>query len=202
MSEPYPFNLQESFNEFDTNLDGVLSLNELRNLASKIYDLPITPTVMDTLQMTLYNCSQLALLNETLYSNSSLSEQPNSSVLSAASAPFAKLDAFLATFASSSNSNRTLSSEERIEAIIKAKHSARANQSTASSALAPSPPTLSQTPSLSENFTGANNPNDTDYSKAITVSMLGPPITIKTIEQCPSILRKVTESVHKRSKYK
>ncbi|KJE88467.1 N-acetylglucosamine-1-phosphate transferase [Capsaspora owczarzaki ATCC 30864] len=179
MGDPEEFNLERIFGDFDTNHDGALNANEVRNLAARIYDLPITATVMEQLFGTLYNCS----MNITLLATESA--HTNGSV-PVSKAPLPESTSVPAT------SGPALSVEERAEAALRAKRDERASAEAASAASASTDASPSASPI-------APPPAD-DHTYHLHFRSDAPPITAAVLQMCPPILRKLQDA--KRSHYK
>lgn len=69
MSAVQPLNLSQVFDEVDTDQSGVLSDREIRTLATRIHDLPLSLQDLTGLEHMLINCSKLLPANITQLSN-------------------------------------------------------------------------------------------------------------------------------------
>ncbi|XP_038936007.1 N-acetylglucosamine-1-phosphotransferase subunits alpha/beta isoform X2 [Rattus norvegicus] len=69
MSAVQPLNLSQVFDEVDTDQSGVLSDREIRTLATRVHDLPLSLQDLTGLEHMLINCSKLLPANITQLSN-------------------------------------------------------------------------------------------------------------------------------------
>ncbi|XP_059834509.1 N-acetylglucosamine-1-phosphotransferase subunits alpha/beta isoform X1 [Hypanus sabinus] len=65
MSALQPFNLSDVFDEIDTDRSGILSDREIRTLATRIHELPLSLQDLTSLEQMLINCSKMLPTNET-----------------------------------------------------------------------------------------------------------------------------------------
>ncbi|XP_070267012.1 N-acetylglucosamine-1-phosphotransferase subunits alpha/beta [Myotis yumanensis] len=69
MSAVQPLNISQVFDEVDTDQSGVLSDREIRTLATRIHDLPLSLQDLTSLEHMLINCSKMLPANITQLSN-------------------------------------------------------------------------------------------------------------------------------------
>ncbi|XP_040840247.1 N-acetylglucosamine-1-phosphotransferase subunits alpha/beta isoform X1 [Ochotona curzoniae] len=69
MSAVQPLNISQVFDEIDTDHSGVLSDREIRTLATRIHDLPLSLQDLTSLEHMLINCSKMLPANITQLSN-------------------------------------------------------------------------------------------------------------------------------------
>ncbi|XP_074127497.1 N-acetylglucosamine-1-phosphotransferase subunits alpha/beta isoform X2 [Sminthopsis crassicaudata] len=69
MSALQPLNIAQVFDEVDTDQSGILSDREIRTLATRIHDLPLSLQDLTGLEHMLINCSKLLPTNVTLINN-------------------------------------------------------------------------------------------------------------------------------------
>lgn len=65
MSALQPLNLSDVFDEVDTDRSGILSDREIRTLATRIHELPLSLQDLTSLEQMLINCSKILPANET-----------------------------------------------------------------------------------------------------------------------------------------
>ncbi|XP_072123501.1 N-acetylglucosamine-1-phosphotransferase subunits alpha/beta isoform X2 [Mobula birostris] len=65
MSALQPLNLSDVFDEIDTDRSGILSDREIRTLATRIHELPLSLQDLTSLEQMLINCSKVLPTNET-----------------------------------------------------------------------------------------------------------------------------------------